>query len=397
MTTTPPGRRRDPDWLRPEATIAGRLLIIGLAAAAAMWLVLQVQFIATAVVLGFAEVALLWPLARWLRSKRVPAVLAALLCVLLFLAFFAGLLVFVITEVVDSWPRMVDAVTGSINEINDWLGGGPFGMDTRSVQDLLGELQSRLGDVLGDVTSAAVGGLSLVGNFATVILIATFFAIFALTSGDKLWKQFVGALAPTHRDPADAAFRASMRTAGNWFYASTLTGLVDGVLIGVGLLILDVPLAVPIGALTFIMAYIPLVGATLAGAVAVLVALFSGGFSTALWALIIVVIVQQIEGNILSPLLMSRALNFHPVVTLILTTAAAAAFGLVGLFLAVPVTGAIAAAVMAWRRVTKARELSENGAPPDDGGSGVPPPTENPAAPPSDDPPSPVESRAPSR
>lgn len=155
----PPSRPRDdPDWLRPEAIIAGRLLIIGLALAAAMWLVLQVQFIATAVVLGFAEVALLWPLARWLRSKRVPAVFAALLCVLLFLAFFAGLLVFVITEVVDSWPRMVNAITGSVNEINAWLEDGPFGLDTQNVQDLLDELESRLGDVLGGVTSAAVGG-----------------------------------------------------------------------------------------------------------------------------------------------------------------------------------------------------------------------------------------------
>ncbi|TDD98255.1 AI-2E family transporter [Jiangella asiatica] len=367
MSDIPPSRRRvDPDWLRPEALIAGRLLVIGLAVAAAMWLVLQVQFIATAVVLGFAEVALLWPLARGLRARRVPAVLAALLCVLLFLAFFAGLLIFVITEVVDSWPRMVDAITGSVNEINEWLEGGPFGMDTQSVQDLLDELESRLGDVLGDVTSAAVGGLSLVGNFVTVILIATFFAIFALTSGDKLWQQFVGVLQPEHRSPADAAFRASMRTAGNWFYASTITGLVDGVLIGVGMLILDVPLAVPIGALTFLMAYIPLVGATLAGAVAVLVALFSGGFTTALWALVIVVIVQQIEGNVLSPLLMSRALNFHPVVTLILTTAAAAAFGLIGLFLAVPVTGAIAAAVLAWKRTARAQQLSAN-APPQEG------------------------------
>ncbi|WP_053202785.1 AI-2E family transporter [Jiangella muralis] len=387
MTTTPSGRRPDPDWLRPESIIALRLLIIGVAVAASMWLVLQVQFIATAVVLGFAEVALLWPLARWLRRKRVPAVFAALLCVLLFLAFFAGLLVFVITEVVDSWPRMVDAVTGSINEINDWLEGGPFGMDTQSVQDLLGELQSRLGDVLGDVTSAAVGGLSLVGNFATVILIATFFTIFALTSGDKLWKQFVGTLAIGHREPADAAFRASMRTVGNWFYASTLTGLVDGVLIGVGLLILDVPLAVPIGALTFIMAYIPLVGATLAGAVAVLVALFSGGFTTSLWALGIVIVVQQIEGNVLSPLLMSRALNFHPVVTLILTTAAGTAFGLIGLFLAVPATGAIVAAVLAWRRITRARELAESGEPPGDDGES--PPVDA-TAPPSADPPSPL-------
>lgn len=353
-----PGRRNDPlDWLRVEAIIAARLLIIGLAAAAAVWLALQVQFIATAVVLGFAEVALLWPLARWLRRKKVPAVLAALACVLLFLAFFVGLLVFVITEVFDSWPRIVRAITGSVNEINDWLESGPFGLDTQNVQNLLDELQSRLGGLLGNVTSAAATGLTLVGNFVTVILIATFFTIFALTSGDKLWRQFVSILSPAHQAPAQAAFRAALRIAGNWFYASTITGLVDGMFVGVGLLILDVPLAVPIGALTFLMAYVPLVGATLAGVVAVAVALFSGGFSTALWALAIIIVVQQIEGNVLAPLLMSRALNFHPLIVLVLTTTAAAAFGLVGLFLAVPVSGAIAGGVMAWRRTTKARQL----------------------------------------
>lgn len=352
-------KRSGTDWLRNEAVIAGRLLVIGLAVAAAVWLALQIQFIAVAIMLGFAEVALLWPLARWLRAKRVPAVLAALFCVVLFLAFFAGLVIFVITEVVNSWPSMVRAITGSVNEINDWLAEGPFGLDTQNVQDVLADLQSRLGDVLGNVTSAAATGLSVVGNLVTVILIATFFAIFALTSGDKLWAQFVGALDQRHRAASDASFRAAMKTAGNWFYASTITGLVDGALIGIGLLILDVPLAIPIGALTFLMAYVPLVGATLAGAVAVLVALFSGGFGTAVWALVIVVLVQQIEGNVLAPLLMSRALNFHPLIVLVLTTGAAAAFGLVGLFLAVPVTGVIVSAVLAWKRSTRSQQLIE--------------------------------------
>ncbi len=362
MTDTPtPAERqhRGPVWLRDEAVIAGRLLVIGLAVAAVVWLVLQVQFIATAVVLGFAEVALLWPLARWLRKKGVPAVLAALSCVLLFMAFFASLVVFVITEVISSWPRMAQAITGSVTEINDWLADGPFGLDGQNVQELLDELQSMLGDLLGNITTAAATGLSVVGNFVTVILIATFFAIFALTSGDKLWKQFVSALDPKLQTQADASFRAGMRTVGNWFYASTVTGLVDGIFIGIGLLVLDVPLAVPIGALTFLMAYVPLVGATLAGVVAVAMALFSGGFATALWALAVVVLVQQIEGNVLAPLLMSRALNFHPLIVLVLTTAAAAAFGLVGLFLAVPISGAITAAVLGWKRSGRERELAE--------------------------------------
>ncbi|HEU0041866.1 MAG TPA: AI-2E family transporter [Jiangellaceae bacterium] len=345
-----------PTWLHSEAVIAGRLLIIGLAVAATVWGVLQVQFIVTAIVLGFAMVALLWPLTKWLRSKRVPAVLAALACVLLFLAFFIGLLVFVVAQVVDSGPSMVRAITGSVDSVTDWLSEGPFGIDTANIQGLLGELQSRLGDILGGVSSAAAAGLSVVGNFTTVVLIATFFTIFALTSGDKLWYQFASALRTDHQAPATAAFRSGMKATGNWFYASTITGLVDGVMIGVGLLILDVPLAVPIGALTFLMGYVPMVGATLAGAVAVAVALFSGGFADALWALGIVLLVQQIEGNVLSPLLMSRAVSFHPLIILLLTTAAATAFGLVGLFLAVPVAGAFTAGILAWRRTMQEQD-----------------------------------------
>ncbi|MGH3923956.1 MAG: AI-2E family transporter [Pseudonocardiaceae bacterium] len=351
MTQTRHSYRSDvPAWLDRQAAIAGRLLVIGLAVAAVMWLALRIQFISTAVVLGFAEVSLLWPLVRWLRARRVPQPVAAILCVVMFLAFFASLMVFVVSEVVRSGPDLADAAVGAFDDIVAWLRTGPFGVDSEAVQNVLDELQSSVGSFIGGIGTGVATGLSVVGNVLTVLLIATFFAVFALSSGDKLWGQFVRALPEDRRQPATTAFQASMRAAGNWFYASTLTGLVDGLIIGIGLWLLGVPLYVPIGALTFVLAYIPLVGATIAGVVAVLVALFAGGWTTALWTLLLVLAVQQIEGNVLSPLLLSRALNFHPLILLILTTAAASAFGLVGLFLAIPVTGAITAAVIAYRR-----------------------------------------------
>nr|WP_281352221.1 AI-2E family transporter [Phytoactinopolyspora alkaliphila] len=329
--------------------------------AGALYLAMQIQFIVMAIVLGFAMVSLLWPLAKWLRAHKVPAVFASLLSVLLFLGFFAGIVVFVVTEVIDSWPDMVRSVTGAIETGTEWLEGGPFGLDTATVQDWLNDVQDQLGNVLTGVGQAAATGITFVGNFATVLLIAVFFTIFALTSGDKLWAQFVGALQPRYQAPAHSAFKASMKTTGNWFYASTVTGLVDGLFIGIGLTILNVPLAIPIGALTFIMGYIPLVGATLAGAIAIMVAFFSGGLTAAIWALLIVLAVQQIEGNVLAPLLMARAVSFHPLITLVLTTGAGIAFGLVGLFLAVPITGAITAAVIAWRRKFREQDASSAG------------------------------------
>ena len=351
VTVTRHSYRPDvPHWLERQAAIAGRLLVIGLAVAAVVWLALRVQFISSAVVLGFAEVSVLWPMVRWLRAHRVPQPIAAIVCVVGFLAFFVALMVFVVAEVVRSSPELADAAVGAFEDIVAWLRAGPFGVDSDAVQNALDELQNSVGSFIGGIGSGVATGLSVVGNLLTVLLIATFFAVFALSSGDKLWAQFVGMLPLDRQRPATSAFRAAMRAAGSWFYAATVTGLVDGLLVGFGLWLLGVPLYVAIGALTFVMAYVPLVGAAIAGVVAVLVALFAGGLTTALWALLIVLLVQQIEGNLLSPLLLSRALKFHPLIMLILTTAAAAAFGLVGLFLAVPVSGAITAAVIAYRR-----------------------------------------------
>ncbi|NEE01406.1 AI-2E family transporter [Phytoactinopolyspora halotolerans] len=356
MATSESQGQRETGWLEREGILAWRILGIGLVIAAVVYLALRIQFIVMAAVLGFAIVSLLWPLAKWLRAHKVPAIVASLVSVLLFLGFFASIIVFVVSEVINSWDDMVESVTGSVDEVNEWLASGPFGLDTETVQGWLDDIQSQLGNLLGEVSQAATTGITLVGNFATVLLIAIFFTIFALTSGDKLWAQFVSALRPEYQAPAHVAFKGAMKATGNWFYASTVTGLVDGFFIGLGLTILNVALAIPIGALTFMLGYIPLVGATLAGGFAITVAFVSGGLTTAIWALLIVLAVQQIEGNVLSPLLMSRAVSFHPLITLLLTTGAGVAFGLVGLFLAVPVVGAITAAVIGWRRKVREQE-----------------------------------------
>ena len=339
-------------WLQAEATLAGRLLVIGLAAVGVVWLVLQVQYVAAAAVLALAQVAMLWPLARALRARGVPAALAAVLCVLAYLAFFLGLLGFVVVQLVRSWSGLVAAAADGITAAGDWLRTTSLDVEDAALQRVVDQLEASAAGVVRGIGGAAASTLNVVGNLATVLVIALFATLFALTSGDRLWQQFLAALPPRYRAPSDAAFRAGLRTAGAWFYASTATGLVDGVLIGSGLWVLGVPLALPIGALTFLMAYVPLVGATLAGALAVVVAAVTGGWTTALWALLLVVLVQQLEGNVLSPLLLARAMRFHPLVTLLLTTGAAAAFGLLGLFLAVPTVGVLAAAVQAWRAGT---------------------------------------------
>jgi putative heme transporter len=341
------------------AIIAACVLMIGFLVFAVITIALRVRFISIAVLIGFAEVSLLWPLVKWLRDRRVPQVLAAIVCVAVFLSFFALLLVFVVAEVVRASNRIANEVVGAFEETMAWLRTGPFGIDDRTVQRWFDDLQDFVSGFISDIAGTVATGLGVLTSLFTMVLIATFFAIFALASGDRLWRQFTGILSPDHRLPATAAFRSAMRTTGAWFYASVVTGLVDGSLIGLGLWILDVPLAVAIGALTFLLAFIPLLGATIAGAVAVAVAFFSGGLTTAIWALIIVLVVQQLEGNVLAPLLMARAVSFHPLIILVLTTTAATLFGIPGLFLAVPVTGAIVAAVIGYRRYSPEHEETD--------------------------------------
>lgn len=352
MSRSPEPRERTdvPAWLERYAKIALGVLLIGLVIYVLVTFVLRVQFITIAVVIGFAEVSLLWPVVKWLRNRGIPQVIAAILCVVVFLSLFIVLLVVVVAQVIRATPRIVDQVVGAFEDMMRWIRSGPFGVDDATVQEILNELQSFVTSFVSEIGSGVATGLGVVANLITILLVATFFAIFALASGDRMWIQFTRVLRPEQRVPATAAFRSAMRTTGAWFYASVVTGLVDGFFIALGLTILDVPLAVAIGALTFLLAFIPLVGATIAGAVAVAVAFFSGGLTTAIWALAIVLVVQQFEGNVLSPLLMARAVKFPPLVILIMTTTAASLFGMAGLFLAVPVSGAVVAAVLGYRR-----------------------------------------------
>lgn len=362
----PAAASNEPAWLRYEATIALRLIVLAAAFVFATWLVMRVQLVAVAAFIGFAQVALLWPLVRPLRSF-MPHVVAALLAVVVYLAVFGGVLWFVVLGLVNTWPDLVEAVVGGAQALEQGAREAGWELPQSAVEGLIDEVRQRAGMIAGGIGSATVTTLSAASSLATIVLIAIFLTIFALTSGPDLWQLILRVFPRRRHGQADASFRRGLHTARWWMLASTVTGLVDGVFIGGGLWLMGVPLAIPIGAATFVLGYIPMVGATLAGAVAVIVALFFGGIQTAVWALLLVLAVQQIEGNVLSPLLLSRAVSFHPVFTLLLSTAGGLAFGIVGLFLAVPVAGILFALVVTWRRYGQDDEESPPS--PDDGDS----------------------------
>lgn len=348
-----PRSRRRPTWLADEATIALRLIVLGIAGVGLLWLMRQVEIVVIAAFLGFAVTSMLWPAARVLR-RFLPGVLAALVTVGLFLAFFLALLWFITAQVVNSWPVLQGSVLGAVESLDEWVRDSGVSIPSDLVDNLVNQLQARAGAVVSGIGEAALTGLNVLSLAATVLIVTLFLTIFALTSGQSLAHGLVGAVPPARREAAGTAFRNAFTAARWWLLASTITGLVDGLLIGVGMHLLGLPLAIPVGVLTFVLGFIPMLGATLAGAIAVLIGIFFAGPLMGLWVLLLVLAVQQIEGNVLSPLLMSRAMQFHPIVTLLVITAGGFAFGFTGLFLAVPLAGVAAAAVRGWRSVVRA-------------------------------------------
>ncbi|MCA0438569.1 MAG: AI-2E family transporter [Actinobacteria bacterium] len=357
-TPLPPSLAEQPvrPFLSTEAGVAQRVLWIGLAALLVIWLVRRVEIVAVAAFIGFGQTALLWPVVKRLR-RFLPGGLAALLVVSVYAAVIVALLWFIVVELTRSWSSMLDAVIIGVATANLWFVDRGWAVTPALVQQIGDEARGLATQVFSGVGQFALTGVTVVSTMITIVVVATFATLFCLASGDQLWNGVLSAVHPARRARVDTAMREGFRTARWWMLASTATGFIDAVFIGLGLAILGVPFVVPIMVLTFILGFIPMIGATTAGAIAVGVALFSGGLSTAIWALVIVLLVQQIEGNVLSPLLLSRAMQFHPVITLLLATGGGLALGLAGLFLAVPVAGVLVALRRGWFAERRTEEL----------------------------------------
>ena len=376
--STPPQEQTQPTWLRAEAVIAGRLIVLTVAALLAIWLALQVKFITIAIFLAFAQAALLWPAVQAL-SRVVPRAVASLVVLSLYVAAILALVTFITQEVVSALPTLVKAVIGSLTSANEWALARGWKLPPELIANIQQQAQDRAAQLFSGLGEAALSGLGVLGQGVTVVVVATFATLFALVGGERMTAGMLAMVPSARRSAAHTALRDAVTTGRWWFIASTVTGAVDGIFIGLGMHLLGVPLAVPIGLATFILGFIPLVGATVAGILAILVALFFGGVNTAVYTLILVLAVQQIESNVLAPLLLSRAMQFPPLITLLAAMLGGAALGIVGLFLAVPVAGIITSAVKGWRRA--GREACEP-APPGSPHEGAKETAGTPAAPP---------------
>jgi predicted PurR-regulated permease PerM len=283
----------------------------------------------------------------WLRRVlHFPRTLAALTALVALVAFVVGLLVLAGRSIVEGFGALAERVGVAVQDGIDWLANGPLGIDEQQVQGYLDQATGQLQANSDRLVSGVIGVTSSVTSIATGAVIALFCLFFFLREGRRMWHWFVR-LAPVGvRDRINEAGIRGWMTLGGYARTQILVAFVDAVGIAAGAAILQVPLALPIGILVFLFSFIPIVGAFISGAVAVVVALVDQGLVTALIMLAIVLAVQQLEGNVLQPWLQGNAVSLHPVAILLAVAAGTGIAGVLGALFAVPVVATINTVVL---------------------------------------------------
>ncbi|MFI8231110.1 AI-2E family transporter [Streptomyces sp. NPDC085900] len=321
--------------LKMGAAYAWRLLVLGAAVYAGFVILGRLQLVAVALFLALVVTSVLRPLADLL-ARRLPRALAVVVSVLGSLVMVLGLLALVGELVAREWDRLGKEFSGGVGRIERWLQGPPFHVSPTVMSDLQGKLNTFVSEHRSALISSAVSGAGRLVEVLTAGVLALFCSLFFIHSGDRFWRWFQEWLPQPARDPWSRAGGAAWRTFAGYTRGIFIVAGTNAVLVGVALFLLRVPLALPLTLLEFFAAFVPLVGSPVALGVATVVALASRGPVIALVVLALIVIVGQIEGHVLHPLVMSWAVRLHPVVVALSVIAGSILAGVVGAVVAVP-------------------------------------------------------------
>jgi predicted PurR-regulated permease PerM len=297
------------------------------------------------VVVAVLLAALFQPASAALVKRGMKRSLAAGLVLVAALLLVFGGLGLIIRTIIGQFDTLSTQVTEGIDEVQAWLSRGPLQISDAQLSQYVERAQAAVTENQGALTSGALGAATTVGEVFTGFFLALFTLFFFLRDGGQIWSFLCRLLPRDARVPTARAGHYSWHTLVSYVHATVLVAFVDAVGIGIGLFALGVPLALPLAALVFLGAFIPVVGATLTGTVAVLVALVANGPVSALIVLAIVIAVQQLEGHVLQPLIMGRAVALHPLAVILAIAAGIVVAGIVGGLIAVPLLAVLNTAI----------------------------------------------------
>lgn len=333
-----PWQRGGVPWnLRAVSEWAARFLVIGLAVLLALYILVRLRLVVFPVIVALFLSALLRPGVNRLQASGFSRGAAAATVFVGGLAVVTGIGIVVGRILADGVGELADNVEQAIEDTKRWLAGAPFRISESELENITDSIGDTLSQNQDALVSGGVGAAVVVAELLTGAILVLFTTFFFLYDGERIWRWFVS-LFPHDAIPHVAeAGRRAWRTLAGYVHGTIIVAFVDGFFIGIVLLVLGVPLAIPLAVLVFFGAFVPLVGATITGALAVLVALVTKGFVTALLVLAGIIAVQQLEGHVLQPFVLGRFVRVHPLAVILAITAGAVLAGIGGAVIAVPV------------------------------------------------------------
>jgi putative heme transporter len=326
------------------AAWAWRLLVCLAAIVVVLVLLWYVRVIVLPAIVALTIAPALTPVSDWLRGRGLGRASPGL-ALITGLAAVVGLFSLVTVSVAAEYDELAAAVREAVGDVTERLEDDPFNLSLERGRSL----DASLGDAWRETSTYLVSGVRSGVGFLVGLVLAVALLYFILRDGRSFWARVVRRFPPESRAQVDRAGRRAWEVLGGFVRGTVLIAAIDAVLIGVGLWILGVPLAFALAVLIFLGAFVPFVGATVTGLIAVLVAFADGGLTIALIALAIVFAVQFIEGNFLQPIIQSRTVDLHPAVILLAVAAGGSLFGILGAYLAVPVTAVVSAVLIGMR------------------------------------------------
>jgi predicted PurR-regulated permease PerM len=352
-----PGRKRweIPAGLDIAAGLAWRLLLLATATAVIIYVLGLVGAIVLPFVLALIAASLLAPSAHALsRLRWMPHAVATALVVIGGIVVVGGVFYGVVLAFVSGLPELSSQLVASVAGIQQWLRTGPLQLNNEQFTALGNQILTTLQASQASLAQSALGAVSTVGEILTELLLALFTLIFFVYDGGTVWRFVLKTVPRRARDRADVAGRRAFASLVGYTRATILVAAADAITAGVGLWLIGVPLPVPLAALIFFGAFVPTLGAVVSGVVAVLVALVSGGPWDAFFVVLLLLLVQNLEGYILQPLLLGRSIKLHPLAVVLPIACGLVLAGIAGALLAVPLVTVLDAGVRSLTRPSDA-------------------------------------------
>lgn len=341
-----------PNGLRIAAAYSWRILLIIATIGVIIIGITKVSLLVIPILAAVLLTALLWPAMSILLRWNFPKWLAVVSTILLAIAVVVGMGWLAVWQIGAQWASVQQETVSAINDLRTYLIDGPLHLTAADIDAMLAQIGVLIQEQTEWLLSGAIAIGSTVGSFATGSILTIFILICFLADGKRIWSWTNRLFPKASRTAVNAAATAGWGTVVNYARTQLLVAFIDAIGIGLGAFLLGVPLAVPIAILVFLGAFVPFVGAIVTGVLAVFLALVYNGPWIALWMLVVVLAVQQIEGHILQPILMGTAVKVHPLAVVLVVSGGAMLAGIAGALFAVPVAAFINVVVITITRKT---------------------------------------------